>query len=388
MSRDLLLVVLSMTAWGVGEGLFFYFQPIYLQELGATPLQIGAILSVLGIIMTAAHIPAGYLSDRIGRRPLMWIAWTIGMTASWVMALAYSLPVFVAGYLLYSFTAFVMSPLNSYATAARGKLSVGRAITFISAAYNTGAIIGPLLGGLIGGRIGLRPIYLLSACIFVVSTVIIFFIRPQPVEAAASSHPRSQLPLSRLFVAFLGVVFVANFAMYLPQPLSQNFLQSERHITIEQIGQLGSIASLGIVFLNLTLGQITARRGFIFGQLATGLFALILWRGTGLGWYQLGYFFIGGYRVARSLLTAQTRSLVGQAAMGLAYGVTETVGASAIILAPLLAGWIYEQNPEWVYPTGLSLIVVSVLVSLVFVSRSRASHSIPLNPIIKEVEEC
>jgi len=68
MSRDLILIAISMFTWGVGEGMFLYFQPIYLQQLGADPVRIGAILGGFGLMMTISHMPAGYLADRLGRR--------------------------------------------------------------------------------------------------------------------------------------------------------------------------------------------------------------------------------------------------------------------------------------------------------------------------------
>ena len=78
MDRDLLLVTISLFTWGLGEGLFIYFQPIYLQQLGADPIAIGAILGGMGITMTVVHIPAGLISDRFGRRPIMWLSWILG----------------------------------------------------------------------------------------------------------------------------------------------------------------------------------------------------------------------------------------------------------------------------------------------------------------------
>lgn len=171
-----------MFTWGVGEGMFLYFQPIYLQQLGADPVRIGAILGGFGLMMTISHMPAGYLADRLGRRPVMQAAWVLGVLATWIMALAGSLPIFVSGLLLYGVTMFVLSPLYSYVTAARGKLSVGRALTLISAAFNLGVVIGPVLGGYIGEVAGLRQTYFIAGWIFIVSTIVIFLIRPQPVD--------------------------------------------------------------------------------------------------------------------------------------------------------------------------------------------------------------
>ena len=143
---DLVLLAVSLFTWGIGEGLFIYFQPIYLAQLGADTMTIATVFSAFGLAMMVAHIPAGYLADRIGRKPLLIAAWSSGLIATWVMAFARTLPVFIVGMLLYGFTAFVSSPLNSYVTTARGKFSPVRAMTFMSAAYNFGAVIGPLAG--------------------------------------------------------------------------------------------------------------------------------------------------------------------------------------------------------------------------------------------------
>ncbi len=54
--------------------------------------------------MTVAQAPAGYLADRVGSRPVMWASWVLGTIAAAVMAMAGSLPVFVAGLLTYGLT--------------------------------------------------------------------------------------------------------------------------------------------------------------------------------------------------------------------------------------------------------------------------------------------
>ncbi len=370
MTSDLLLIGLSLLTWGLGEGAFFYFQPIYLQQLGADPVQIGFILGVAGIAMTVAHIPAGYLADRIGRRPLLVVAWCMGVLSASLMALATSLPVFVAGLLLYGITAFVVSPLNSYVTAARGKFNVGRAITLTSAMYNTGAVAGPLLGGFIGAQYGLRYIYFFAAGVFVVSTIIILFIHPQPREHHDPENPPVNLLANQRYLGFMVIAFISMFATYLPQPLTPNFLQNQRVISIAQIGQIGAIGSFGNVVLNLTLGQLDARLGFLLGQAAVALFTLFIWRGTGFLWYAAGYFLLGGFRVSRVLVTAQVRGLVHGAQMGLAYGMTETINALPAILAPPIAGLIYNQNPEIIYPIAFVIITMSILISWRFAPRA------------------
>lgn len=368
MERDLVFVAISLFFWGLGESSFQPFQTLYLQQFGAPPIQIGTILGVYGIASTMAHIPAGYLADRIGRRPMMWSAWFLGVCATVIMGFASSLGWFVAGMLLYGITLFVLAPMNSYVSVARGKLSVGRALTLISASYNLGVIFGPIIGGLIGNTFGYQSIFRFSAIIFLVSTIFIMLIRSQSVEDTSIKHNEHRLLKNSAYIRFLTLFAFATCAMYISQPLAPNFLQNERSISLLKIGQLYSIGGIGIVIINLSLGRFMAWKGYILGQAFVALFALFLWRGSGFVWYAIAFFWLGGFRASRSLAIAHIRSLVSSVNMGLAFGFAETISAIALIFAPILSGVLYEYNPDWVYISGLILIMMSILLN-VLVSR-------------------
>jgi MFS family permease len=379
MSLDLILLFASLFTWGIGEGMFIYFQPIYLQQLGASTMTIAAVFGAFGLAMTVAHIPAGYLADRIGRKPIMIAAWASGLVATWVMAMARSLPLFIVGILIYGLTAFVSSPMNSYITAARGKLSLVRAMTLMSAAFNLGAVLGPISGGWLGEHFGLRTVYLVAACIFVISTGILLFIRSQPCEKHDPASPPVKLWANQRYITLVAIVFLAMFVMYLPQPLTPKFLQNERGLSLESIGLLGSVGSLGNATLNLILGQLAARTGFLVAQVSVAFFSLLIWKGLGVPWYALGYFLLGGYRAERSFIYAQARPLVHPAQMGLAYGVVETFNSLSMSLAPLLAGILYTQSPERVYPYSLALLGAALIISLIFTPRPQVEEPAAAN---------
>jgi len=365
MSRDLLLVALALFTWGMGESAYVFFQPLYLEQLGASPIVIGTILGGVGIAMTVAHIPAGYLADRFGRRAMLWAAWFMGLTSGSIMAAAKTLPVFTIGVLLYGITMFVVSPMNSYITAARGKWSMGRALTFTSACYNAGAIIGPTMGGIIGNRYGLGRIYLFATGVFMISTVIILQIKRQPVKYQHTKVPIRAV-LNHNYLRFLPVFFVAIFATYLAQPLAPNYLQNIKELSISQIGSLGSIGSMGTVLISLTLGSFNTKLGFLIGQAFVGLFALLVWQGPGLPWYALGYFCLGGSRASKSMATAHIGNLISAETMGLAYGIAETVGGLALMLAPPLAGVLYNKNPAQIFQVTIGLVAISIIISAIF----------------------
>ena len=360
MKRDFVLVMISLIIWGVGEGAFVYFQPLRLEELGASPLVIGGILGAVGLAMTLFHIPAGYLSDRIGRRKLLWAAWGMGVATTGIMAAAQSLAVFSIGIILYSTTVFVIAPLNSYISAARGELSIEQVMTTNSAAFYLGGIVGPLAGGTLANSLGLRSIYFFAFGCFLISSIIIVFIKPQPTERKLN-NPAGDLLKNRRFITFLPVLLLIYFALFFPQPLAPNFLKNERMISLQTIGILGAVTNLGNVLLNLLFGFLPPQFGLILGQLFVGFFAALIWRYTQMPVLVLGYFLLGGYRATRSLLIAQVDKIVQPANLGLAYGVIETVTGIALVAAPPIAGALYTKNPDSIFIITLILIIPSIV---------------------------
>ena len=67
------------------------------------------------------------------------------------------------------------------------------------------------------------------------------------------------------------------------------------------------------------------------------------------------------------------RPLIHPAQMGLAYGIAETASALAVMLAPLLAGVLYTQEPGMVYWVSAALIAVMLVVSGIFAPRQAGS---------------
>ncbi|MGQ9832826.1 MAG: hypothetical protein ACUVRJ_03350, partial [Candidatus Villigracilaceae bacterium] len=120
---------------------------------------------------------------------------------------------------------------------------------------------------------------------------------------------------------------------------------------------------------NLVLGQLTPRLGFLLAQVSVFLFGVFIWQGSGLPWYGAAYFMLGGYRAARALASAQVRSFVETHQLGLAYGIVETLNSLPLVLAPPIAGWLYDLHPTLVYPIALVCIGLTLLLSLRFLPR-------------------
>jgi len=151
---------------------------------------------------------------------------------------------------------------------------------------------------------------------------------------------------------------------YLAQPLTPNFLQNQWGYDASMIGILGSIGNLGNALTMLVLGSLPPMMGMIVGQVMVGGFSAFFLLGNSPVLFGLGYFLFGGFRLGKSLVLAFARPLVHPEETGLTFGILETVSAFAIILAPVIAGLLYDQSPRLMYEVSLAAIAFSVAVSI------------------------
>ncbi|MGB9668796.1 MAG: MFS transporter [Anaerolineales bacterium] len=368
MNQDILLISLSLLTWGFGESAFLQFLPLYLQQLGAQPVEIGGILGAFSLAAAIFHLPAGYLSDKIGRKPVIIAAWFIGLIGVIIMALVHSLPLFIVSIFIYGSTSFVMPPLNSYLSHISSKFSVARVLTFVSAAYNLGAMFGPLIGGYIGDHFGLNKIFYFSAGIIVISNVMINFIHSQPSLQQQKPTKALRSVFNKNFLLFNSVLVFMIFATYLPQPLTPNFLRNQLNFSLSTIGFLFFINGAGIVVLNLLIGGLNAYLGLLIGQIFVLIFSLILCRWSTLPLIAMGIFILGGFRAARTMGTAQLRCYIKPENLGMAFGFSEMVIALGLFLSSSFAGYLYNHQPTAMYYIGSGLIALSIVFSILFKS--------------------
>lgn len=368
MNRDLRLVALALLLWGIGEGLFFYFEPIYLQQLGADPVQIGFILGLTGAAAALSHLPAGILADLWGSRVLLIASWVIGLVSAGLMAGATALPLFTAGIVLYRVSAFVISPLGRYITYSPSDWPASRRLTTVLSAYQVGLVLGAPLGGILAEDLGLRTIYSIAFVIFVFSTAAILFISPQkPIDEEQDGLPIKNLARNRRFMGFVTLIFGAMLAMYLAWPLTPNYLQTVHQISLDQIGLFGGLNALAGAIFHLTLGRMESKRGLLLAQGFVLASSLLLWQGTGIAAFALGYTFASAVKTAHWLATAEAGNFVSERNRGLVYGAIGTINSLTMFLAPPLAGLLFAQRPQLPYIASMAMLLVTIILSWSFV---------------------
>jgi MFS family permease len=205
--------------------------------------------------------------------------------------------------------------------------------------------------------------------VFVFSNLFMFFIERQPIDHHDPDSPPPRLRSNRRFIALIGVLTFSIFAMYIAQPLTPNFLEGVRGLSLSQTGLIFTAGALGNSLMALAFSRVNPRNGYLFTQGFVILFALFIWKGTALPVFALGYFLLGGFRAGRPMAMAQARELIHESQMGITYGVMETVSSIIFILTPPIAGLLFERDPMIIYPLAIGLIVISIVVSSIFLPR-------------------
>jgi MFS family permease len=278
--------------------------------------------------------------------------------------------------------------LNSYITDMRGGWTVQRAVTFVTAAMYLGTAAGPLFGGWVGTNMGLSSVFRISAVIFLISTGMILFARKpfsahDPLRSQTPAAIRTILPFAGpirdpRFVRLMVLLFFSAFALYLPQPLTPVYLGTEHKLTLQQIGLTGTMASIGNTLIMLVLGGLKAPTGMVIGQGLGAVFCVFLLLGQNTAAFAVGYLFVGGQRLFRSMALASAAALAPRGETGLAFGMLETVSALVVIAAPAAAGFLYNYHPQAVYTASLAGIGIMIVLNMLLMPNNEQTvHKLP-----------
>ena len=376
MSRNNKLVFWSMLVWGIGEGLWWYLLPIYIGNLGASPAQIGLVLSTAMILMTISFIPSGWLADHFSRRTIMIVGWVDGFIAILVLAMAHTWQQALPGLILYNLSAFNMPAINSYVThEIRPGEDMRRTFTLVFSGFTIGVIFSPSLGGILADVISLRKVFLLAAVVYAISTALIVQIREQPVSRISPENGAAPLQRNGLFLALCFLFFFILLACHLGVPLAPNFLQDVRKLDLGWIGILGSANGLGGAVLTIGLGRWPKGRiaSVLLSQMAVAIYAIIMLLTGFVPLLALGFFLRGAVGAVRQLGGARLGEMMPPASMGLGYGIYQTVVNLAFTISPYVAGWLFAHDPTYPFVANLLMLIPAMLLT-VLIGRRGPAH--------------
>jgi len=344
---------------------------------GATPMLIGLAIGVYGLGQALLQIPFGMLSDRFGRKKMIYIGLVLFAMGSLLAASAESIYVVIAGRILQGAGAIasvlmaLLSDLTREEQRTKAMATVG---VSIGLSFSLSLVRGPLLGS----AFGLAGIFYVTAALAVIAMVIVARLVPTPHQHTSSADTRParemlgivladprllrldfgifalHLVLTAVFLIFptllqdqLGLPASAHWWFYLTVLVTSFFAMIPFIVLGEKQRRMKPVLCGAIVMLALS----TAAVGYISQALT-------------FAWFVLFFFFM-----AFNLLEASLPSLVSKespaAAKGTAMGVYSTAQFMGAFLGGSLGGMLLGQvGLEGVVWLMVSVLVVWFLVAL------------------------
>jgi multidrug resistance protein len=143
----LIVVFVTILIDFIGFSVLIPVLPLFADRLGASPFQVGAILSSYALSQLL-FLPAwGWVSDRLGRRPVILVS-LFGTAVSFVLlATAGSIATIYLARVLGGFFAASIGTAQAVVTDVTPPAERASGMGVIGAAFGAGMVVGPMLGG-------------------------------------------------------------------------------------------------------------------------------------------------------------------------------------------------------------------------------------------------
>jgi FSR family fosmidomycin resistance protein-like MFS transporter len=178
-NRALVLLSTGSAFRTMTQSALLTFLPVYLaNDMGYSPLWVGACLFALQAAGFAASPIAGHLSDRMGRKQILVGSMLATAVVLAAMAFTGGSPLFIALVAVLGFFLYATRPvIQAWLLEATPRNMAGSSIGVLFGAQAVGAAIGPLLGGLVADRWGLLATFYFLAATIVIANLFVVPVR-------------------------------------------------------------------------------------------------------------------------------------------------------------------------------------------------------------------
>ncbi|WP_439122388.1 TCR/Tet family MFS transporter [Marivita sp.] len=392
MRLPVVFILITVMIDAMGIGLIIPVMPDLIRDVTGRDLANaalwGGVLATVYAVMQFLFGPViGNLSDRFGRRPVLLISLVVMAADYVVMAVAGSIWLLLIGRVIGGITAATQSTASAYMADISDPEKKAQNFGLVGAAFGLGFVIGPLMGGVLG-EWGTRAPFWAAAALAGANALLGFFVLRETVTDAirrpfdwrranplGAFRSLGEFPgMGRLFAVF----FLYQVAFFVYPSVWAYFGQARFGWNAGMIGlSLGLFGIMMAIVQGGLIRVILARLGtrgtviyglifdiFAFGALAfvtSGTIALILTPLAAFG------------AVITPALQGIMSKAVGDKRQGELQGALTSVGAVAMIVAPLLMTSVFAQYtgagasvyfPGAPFLLSLALIVVALVVFL------------------------
>ncbi len=334
---------------------------------------IGLTIALYSIAQFALAPFLGRLSDRIGRRPVLIVTCALAVVAAATYAFANTIEIMWASRIVLGMAGANLGVAYAYASDISTEKDRSKTMGLLGMAFGLGFMLGPPTGAWLIQLGNGSPAYLGwgSAAFAFVNLIFVLFFLPEPDRIIPTEPPTKKSRLVELREALsipglrllLGLFFVANFAFANLETTYYRIGQdvykvgiAETTLVLVFVGITAAAVQGGLIrILEPKFGEINLIRTGYFLQIP--ILASIPFTPWGplvfLGCFILAF----GSGISQPSLSSLISKAAPIAMVGGIFGITQSLGALARIVSPVLANSLYGISPAipYLFAAGLML---------------------------------
>ncbi len=379
--RDFRLLIVGQTVSSFGNFFFYIALPLQLLALGATAVELGIAVTILGVSSLVFILFGGAVADRLPRRRLILASDAVcAVVTAAIAVLAWTDQlrvehVYVASAILGAASAFLIPASNAIIT----ELVPADLLTEANAARTLGGAVartaGPLVAGLVIAFWGTPLAFAVDALSFVFSFLLFLVSHAAPRRETPNAQVLRQVRDGIAFVAgtpwlwmalvalaFLNITYGGQRGVMTPL-----FVKDSLHQDAATLGILVAAFGAGQIAGSLFIAQLRVTRPgvamYVFealGGLSTALIGLVVWLpATLVGMALMGL----ALSSSDALFNAAVQRHVPAEMLGRVTSITFLVAGILIPVSPIIAGVLVELvGPAQTFViAGLFALILAVL---------------------------
>ncbi len=352
--------------------------PFYAEDLGASPVVVGLLVSCFALAQLTSAPLWGRLSDRLGRKPALLAGLAVSAGSFVLFAYATNIWFLVVSRLIQGVGSGTTGVAQAYVSDAVSPKDRAKALGWLSAATSAGVMLGPALGSL-AARLGPAAPGLCAAALCVLNVLCAWRFLPEshshrhgherePIRRTMTTVLRDPLAPASLMILVYAIGMMAFMAM---NGILALFLERRFGVDEHSIGWFYIyVGGISLVMRAVLLGPVIARFGEVRAQRLGGLALALGMAAIPLPTTIPGLAFaIAFVPIGTALLFPATTSLVTRWApagqTGQLLGVQQAFGGICRMVGPMWSGAAFQYlsiaAPFWIAAALMLLVALAAM---------------------------
>jgi MFS transporter, DHA1 family, tetracycline resistance protein len=401
-TKPLLIIFITIVIDLIGFGIVIPLLTFYAEEFNATPLDIGLLVSCYSLMQFVFAPILGSLSDKYGRRPLLFISILGSGVGYLMMGFAGALWVIYAGRLLGGITGGNLSIAQAYIADITTKENRAKGMGLFGMAFGLGFILGPAIAGILSPY-GTHIPFLFAAVLSFVNAIALYFILPETRKFGENDEiVKRKSRISELTEVFKDKRFTTITLQYFLLVTAFSMMTTSfAYYTMQKFGYdasktgyvLGYVGFVAVVMQGGLFSGLAKRFGeaklSIFGCFLLVLsFIAIPFVSKDSGGLVALLIGAGCFSIGNSLASPSMTSLASKNAdekeQGKVLGIMQSAASLARVIGPLICGVLLNNSLNQVDDSTLqrnffaaaTIMAIALLVAIYYYSAQRKVASV------------